>query len=81
MDPATLTTFLGWTAVLHIGVLTLVAIMVVFARGPLAALHSSMLGVSEAEMQLIYVRFLAKYKMMALGISFVPYLALKLMGY
>ena len=76
---AILTTFFGWTTVLHLGFLTVTTLILMVFRDPLAALHASLLGLNEAEVKRGYFSYLANYKILIFVTSLMPYLALKLM--
>lgn len=76
-----LTTWLGWTAVLHMGLLTLTLVALTLMRGIIMPLHSRILQVPAEQLGALYVRYLAAYKVAVLVFSIVPWVALKLMGY
>ena len=80
-DLSSLTTFLGWTLVLHFVFLCLAAVMLTVARGFVLSLHTSLLDMSEEQLKVAYLNFLTYYKIGIYLFSFVPYLALKIMGY
>ncbi|MCD9148073.1 DUF6868 family protein [Pseudophaeobacter flagellatus] len=77
--PEILTTFFGWTTVLHLGFLLVTTLILVVFRDRLAALHASLLGLNETEVKRGYFSYLANYKILIFVTSLIPYLALKLM--
>ncbi len=75
-----LTTFFGWCVVINFGLLMIAAIALSLLQGPMLRLHTAITGLSEEELRTGYFRFLANYKMMALILSFAPWLALEIMA-
>ncbi len=80
MTIATLTTFFGWCTVLNFGFLLFATIAVTLFREPAMRLHAKLTGVAEAELPKRYFDYLANYKLLALTLSFVPWLALTIMA-
>lgn len=76
----TLTTFLGWCAVLNIGMLTFAAIALGLMRAPISQIHAKMSGLSEADLSRAYFQYLAQYKIATIVLNLVPYIALKIMA-
>jgi hypothetical protein len=76
----TLTVFFGWCTALNLGFLTLSAVLVMTMRDTMVRLHSSMFGVSEAELPRTYFNFLAQYQIAAFVLSLAPYIALKIIA-
>ena len=79
MTLETLTTFLGWSTVLNIILLSLATLSVVAFRGFMVTIHSSLLGLEEDQLAKIYVQYLSAYKILVLIFNLVPYVALKIM--
>lgn len=80
MDINTLTTFLGWCAILNIGVLLFSTAAVLLMRETISNIHSKMFGVSESNLPSAYFRYLANFKIAIIVLNIVPYFALKLMS-
>jgi len=79
-DIQTVTTFLGWCAILNIGLLFFYAIWLVLFRDFTKRTHSAMLGIDHDKLDSIYFQYLANYKLAVLIFNIVPYLALKIMA-
>ncbi|GAB5451478.1 MAG: hypothetical protein Hals2KO_18060 [Halioglobus sp.] len=80
MDMTALTSFLGWTLLLHVVLLLVMAMFMTVGRGAVIALHQKLLGMDEAALIALYVQTIGQYKILVLVFSAVPYLALKLLG-
>ena len=81
MTLAQLTELLGWTALLNMAYLTLVTLMLTFARNVITRLHQQFFDLDAAALQLKYFAFLSQYKVITLTFFVAPYLGLKLMGF
>jgi hypothetical protein len=80
IDISMLTTFFGWTTTLNLAVLLLATVILTSLKGVILPIHKSMLGLSEDELQNMYVQYLAQYKIAFFVLSLMPYVALKIMG-
>ena len=80
LDLNTLTLFLGWCAVLNIGLFCFSALAVLFMMGTIIRVHDEWFGVAEAELPLLYFQYLARYKVAIIMLNIVPYFALKIMA-
>ena len=77
---ATLTSFFGWCSVLNIGVLLFATLFLAFFRSFAKDLHSKLFNVSEQQLDLIYFKYLAYYKLGIFIFNLSPYFALKIMA-
>lgn len=75
----TFITFLGWCSVVNIGLLSFSGIMIMLLRRPIMKIHSSLMGVDEIELPMMYLKYLGNYKIMVIVFNIVPYLVLKFM--
>lgn len=76
-----ITEFLGWCAVLNIGLLTCYTIVLVSSVGDWAkSIHAKLFRVSKEGLEPLYFNFLANYKIAVLILNVIPYIALKIMG-
>lgn len=75
-----LTTFLGWCLVINVAGLALATLAIALMRDTISAIHSRMMGVGLAEMQVLYVQYLSNYKVAVIMLNLVPYIALKIMA-
>ncbi len=66
MTMSELTTLLGWTAVINIVVLSITFVMITAMKLFAMSIHQALFDVTEQELQLLYLRFLASYKMLNL---------------
>ena len=78
MDINTLTTFLGWCSVINIALLTLSTLALMGLRKAIATIHARMFGVESSALPIVYMQYLAHYKILILVFNLVPYIALKL---
>ncbi|WP_373077824.1 DUF6868 family protein [Zhongshania sp.] len=81
MTISQLTALLGWVSVINIVYLLSATIILVFMRRPVAAIHSKLFGLDDAELHAKYFDFLANYKIATLVFALAPYIALKIMGH
>ena len=75
-----LSAFLGWCAVINIGLLCLTAAPVMLAGDRLSALHHRLFGVDRAEMRRLYIWAISIWKILLWVFVLVPWLALQAMG-
>jgi hypothetical protein len=75
-----LTTFFGWCTVINLAVYMFTALFIIVFKGFTVAVHSKILAVEAAELPMLYLQFLAHYKIAILLFNLTPYLALKLMA-
>jgi hypothetical protein len=80
-DWATLTTLLGWCALINLALYLLSAVALTQAQRFTVKLHSRWFGQRPDELPALYLRFLGNYKIAILVFNLVPYLALRVMGY
>jgi len=79
MDIAQLTTFLGWCTVINFAVLIVATVLLWSMRGFAARVHAGMFGLDPDEMPMVYMTYLAHYKILTVVFFLVPYVALKVM--
>ena len=75
-----LTTFLGWCAVINIGVMIVSTFAITAFKQPVIRLHSKMFGLNQEELPAMYFNYLGNYKIAIYILNFVPYIALKIMA-
>ena len=80
MTLSQLTELLGWASIINIGFLLAATFILVVMKGTIISIHSEILGLSEKELQTIYMKFLASYKTLTLVFIVASYLSLKIMG-
>ena len=80
IDLQWMTTFLGWCAVMNIGLLLFTAIWLMVFGGLTKGIHSTILGVDEGILDAIYIQFMGNMKIAVIVFSVVPYLALRVMA-
>ena len=79
IEMTTLTTFLGWCAVINIALLAFSTVMIVVMRTQVAGFHGKLFGVSQSEVSKSYFEYRGNYKLATLVLNIVPYIALKIM--
>ena len=72
--------FLGWCSILNIGLLFVSAGFVIVFRESAVRIHAKLFAMEAEELQRIYFRYLAWYKIAVLIFNIVPYVALKIMN-
>ena len=80
MTPATLQSFLLWSALINYGVLTISFLVLVFARDSVFRLHSRWFALERAHFEAILYLVLALYKIGIWLLFLVPYFALCVVG-
>lgn len=80
LELSTVTSFLGWCAVLNIGLLLFAAFILVVFNTQVKALHVKYVAINEADLNTIYFNFLGRYKIAIISLNLVPYWALKIMA-
>tara|TARA_R110002049_G_scaffold309268_1_gene519504 strand:+ start:6209 stop:6451 length:243 start_codon:yes stop_codon:yes gene_type:complete len=72
--------FFGWCTVINFGILFLAAVSLAALRKKILPIHARLFGLDEAVLTQCYFQYLSQYKIAAIVLSLVPYLALKLMS-
>lgn len=75
-----LVAFFGWCSVINVVFLALAALSLILLRDLFMPLHAKMFGASEDALSLIYLQYLAGYKILVIVFNIVPYIALKLIA-
>lgn len=78
MTQETLTSFFGWCVVLNYGFLLLASLVILTARDHVAAIHGKMFDIAPDVIRKLYFQWLGFYKVFAMVVSLVPWIALKL---
>lgn len=74
-----LTTFLGWSTVINIGLMVLTAVILITLKDTIAELHGKMYGLEKADVLRLYFSYLGNYKVAIFMLNLVPYIVLKIM--
>ena len=72
--------FLGWCAVINVGLLLLATIKLVLFRDLFSSIHAKMFNIDKSDVSRAYLKFLAQYKIAVLVFGIVPYFALLIMS-
>ena len=81
MNISTVTEFLGWCTVLNYGILIFSTVMLVTRAGAwVKGIHSKLFDIPVGDLNPMYFRFLANYKLAVFVFNLVPYVALKIVG-
>ncbi len=80
MTIETLTTLLGWSAIINMGILLFSTIMLLLMRNMSTKLHAKWFDLEEADVSKAYFQYLAQYKIATLVFNVAPYCALKIMA-
>ena len=76
----TLTTFFGWMGLINIGILFFSTLTTAMLRKTSHKLHSALFKITPEELDKMYFKYLAHYKILMLIFTIVPYFALRLMS-
>ncbi len=79
-DLSSLTTFFGWCTLINIAFLLFLTIMMTVFGDFAKTIHSKLFSLDHESLDATYFNFLANYKLLTIVVSFVPYLALKIMS-
>ena len=79
-DISQLTSFLGWCALLNLIFLGLATFALIAMRGFILPIHERILGIPQEELLLLYIQYIAQYKIAFIIFSLIPYLALRIMA-
>lgn len=80
LDISTVISFLGWCAVLNIGLLVFAAFILVVFNAQVKTLHVKYITLDSADLNTIYFSFLGRYKLAIIMLNLVPYWALKIIA-
>lgn len=78
MTPEALSAFFGWLSLLHLGLFTLSALLVLALQDWICSLHGRMFGLAPDDVRLAIYRWLGSYKIVILATALGPWLALQL---
>ena len=74
------TEFFGWCALIGFGVLLLATVMLVVLRNWIIGMHRALFDVSAEQLRLLYMQYLANFKIAWLFLCVIPWLSLQLVG-
>ena len=80
LEISTVISFLGWCAVLNIGLLVFAAFILVVFNAQVKTLHVKYITLDSADLNTIYFSFLGRYKLAIIMLNLVPYWALKIIA-
>jgi len=75
-----LISFFGWCSLLNIGMLLFATLLLISFRKFTKNIHSKLFNIPEAELDILYFKYLAYYKICIFIFNLAPYAALKLMA-
>jgi len=73
-----LTIFLGWSTLINLIFLSLVALILMVAKEKIVYLHKKWFDLSPGELDKLYFQYMANYKVLIIVFNLVPYLVLRL---
>lgn len=80
MDLSQVTAVFGWMLVINLGVYTLAAVLIVFARDWTSKLEARITGIAAEKWPQIFVDYLSRYKIAIMVFNLAPYLALRIVA-
>ena len=75
-----LISFFGWCSLLNMGMLLFATLFLTFFRNFTKNIHSKLLNIPETELDILYFKYLANYKIGIFLFNLAPYVALQLMA-
>ena len=79
MSIETIREFLGWCTVINLGFFIFATVKILAIRDWASKIHAKMFRIDEESVRVIYLQFLAIYKVAFVVLNLVPYLALRIM--
>ncbi|MFC2149592.1 DUF6868 family protein [Candidatus Auribacterota bacterium] len=76
----TIREFLGWCAIINIGLLVLSSVLIIAIRGTAVRFHGKMFHLDEQFLSQAYFQYLGQYKIAIIVLNIVPYFALCIIG-
>ncbi len=80
IETGQITAFFGWCALLNMALLVITTLLVCRFQARIAAYHSRLFALDEAQVKQQYFQYLSHYKIVTVTFFLVPYLALKIMA-
>ena len=71
---------LGWCTLINIGLLMFSTLAVLGLKNSIIKLHAKLFGVDEQAMPLLYMQYVAAFKLLVIVFNLVPYIALRIMS-
>lgn len=75
-----LVSLFGWMSVINLVCLLLFTLFLTLLKPVTLTIHTKLLGIKEEQLELLYIKVLAYYKLTVIVFVFSPYLALKAMA-
>ena len=69
----------GWMSLINIGLLSIASLALVWMKDRISAIHGSLFGVDPAALKVLYINYLAHYKVLIFMFNVVPYIVLKVL--
>lgn len=80
LDIQTLTRFFAWCTVINLGLLIFSAVILLAFNAQIKAVHSRLLSIDSASLNVLYFNFLGNYKILIFVLNLVPYCVLKIIA-
>ena len=80
MNIDSLIVFLGWCTLLNFGILVFAALFIWLFGDLTRGIYMKMFGISDEQLSILYVRYLAFYKVAIMVFNLVPYLVLQIIS-
>lgn len=71
--------FLGWSTVVNMVILSISAVLLLLFRQSIVTIHSQLFNVEHKSLNLLYVQYFAFYKVLIVFFNLVPYMILKML--
>ena len=79
MNMETVREFLGWCAVINIGILLFTSILIMALGRAMSKFHAKLFGLDQADIMRAYFQYIANLKIAVIIFALVPYVALSIM--
>ncbi|WP_339773181.1 DUF6868 family protein [uncultured Paraglaciecola sp.] len=67
----------GWMSLINIGLLCAASLALIWMKDKIAIMHGRLFNVAPSELKILYMNYLAHYKLLIFVFNLVPYIVLK----
>lgn len=68
----------GWMSLINIGLLSLATLALIWMGERITSVHSKFFNVQARQLKIMYINYLAQYKLLVFVFNLVPYIVLKI---
>ncbi|WP_158770530.1 DUF6868 family protein [Paraglaciecola sp. L1A13] len=67
----------GWMSLINIGLLCAASLVLIWMKDKITTIHGRLFNVAPSELKILYMNYLAHYKLLIFVFNLVPYIVLK----